>query len=120
MILVDTSIWIDHLHRGEPRLIELLDAGDVVTHSRVVEELALGSIHDRQIVLQSLADLPMAPEADHSELLVFVEANALYGVGLSPVDASLLAACRLQSGLLLWTRDRRLATAAERLGVAAA
>jgi predicted nucleic acid-binding protein len=119
MILVDTSIWIDHLHRTEPRLVALLEDADVCVHPMIIGELALGSLRDRSVVLSLLGDLPGIAVAAHAEVLRFIESQALYGIGLSLVDAHLLAALRLSSTAKLWTRDRRLQSAAKRLGVAA-
>ena len=119
MILVDTSIWIDHLHRSDAALSALLNEAQVCTHPMIIGELALGSLQDRSTVLGLLSDLPSAPVATHAEVLLFVDVHALYGSGLSLVDAHLLAAARLSSADRLWTRDRRLRVAAEKLGVAA-
>jgi predicted nucleic acid-binding protein len=119
MILVDTSIWIDHLHRSDATLSDLLQEAQVCVHPMVIGELALGSLRDRQTVLGLLADLPIAPVATNAEVLAFVDANGLYGIGLSLVDAHLLAALRLSLSNRLWTRDRRLRQAAERLRVSA-
>jgi hypothetical protein len=119
MILVDTSIWIDHLHRTEPRLVALLEDADVCIHPMIIGELALGSLRDRSVVLSLLGDLPGIPVAAHAEVHQLIESHALYGIGLSLVDAHLLAALRLSSTAKLWTRDRRLQSAAKRLGVAA-
>ena len=116
MILVDTSVWIDHLHRAEAKLLALLDDAQICTHPAIIEELALGSLRRRREVLDSLASLPWAPVATHDEVLVLVDTHELYGVGLSMADAHLLAAARL-GGHQLWSRDRRLRTAANRLGV---
>ena len=119
MILVDTSIWIDHLHRTEPDLVAVLEEAEVCLHPMIIGELALGSLRDRSAILSMLADLPAVPVATHAEVLQLVESNALYGIGLSLVDAHLLAALRLTEATKLWTRDRRLHSAARRLGVAA-
>ena len=119
MILVDTSIWIDHLHRSEAALSALLNEAQVCTHPMIIGELALGSLRDRQTILGLLSDLPSTPLATYAEVLRFVESHALYGIGLSLVDAHLLAALRLSSPDRLWTRDRRLRLAAEQLGVSA-
>ena len=119
MILVDTSIWIDHLHRPEPALVEFLARAQVCTHPMIVGELALGSLRNRVTVLRLLADLPCTPVATPAEVLLFVELHGLHGLGLSLVDAHLLAALRLSSRDRLWTRDRRLRQAAKDLGVAA-
>ena len=119
MILVDTAIWIDHLHRAEPRLVSLLQDAGVCIHPMVVGELALGSLRNRSEVLSLLAHLPEVPSATHHEVVDFVEVHRLHGVGLSLVDAHLLAALRLSETARLWTRVRRLRRAAERLGVLA-
>ena len=118
MILVDTSIWIQHLRRGHEALAELLDAGSVVLHPFVLGELALGNLSPRELVLNSLQALPQATVAMHEEVLAFIETGALSGLGVGYVDAHLLASVRLTAGTLLWTRDRRLQHAAERLGLA--
>jgi len=119
MILVDTAIWIDHLHRAEPLLVNLLQDADACVHPMVVGELALGSLRNRSGVLALLGHLPEVPSATHREVLDFVETHGLHGVGLGLVDAHLLAALRLSRTTLLWTRDRRLRRAAERLEVLA-
>ncbi len=119
MILVDTSIWIDHLHGTESRLVALLEDAEVCVHPMIIGELALGSLRDRSVVLALLGDLPGISVAAHAEVLQLIESHALYGTGLSLVDAHLLAAVRLSPAAKLWTRDHRLQSAAERLGVAA-
>jgi predicted nucleic acid-binding protein len=117
VILVDTSIWIDHLRRSDPTLVALLHGSQVCSHPMIIGELALGSLRDRSTVLGLLTDLPRTPRATDAELLAFVERHALFGIGLSVVDAHLLAAVQLSSSDRLWTRDRRLRAAAERFGV---
>jgi predicted nucleic acid-binding protein len=119
MILVDTSIWIDHLHRSDATLSDLLHEARVCVHPMVIGELALGSLRGRQTFLGLLADLPITPVATNTEVLAFVDSKVLYGTGLSFVDAHLLAALRLSPSDRLWTRDRRLRQAAETLGVSA-
>ncbi len=119
MILVDTSIWIDHLHRSDATLSELLNEAQVCAHPLVIGELALGSLRDRTTILELLADLPSTPVATHAEVLAFVDSKILYGIGLSLVDAHLLAALRLSPSDRLWTRDRRLRQAAGKLNVSA-
>ncbi len=118
MILVDTTVWVDHLRTGDPALLELLEAGAVVTHPYVIGEIALGSLRQRSIVLDALESLPKAPTASHDEILVFIREARLFSIGIGLIDVHLLAAARLLPGCRFWTRDRRLATAAERLGVA--
>lgn len=119
MILVDTSVWIDHLRAGEPSLVRLLEAGEVLAHPWVTGELALGQLSNRQEVLGLLDALPVAPVATVEEVLTLIETRQLFGVGIGYVDAHLLAATLLTGGASLWTRDRSLAAAAFRLDVAA-
>lgn len=120
MILVDTSVWIDHLHTREPVLAELLEQAEVCRHPMVIAELALGTMRDRETVLGLLGNLPGMNLPAHDEVLRLVEASTLYGKGLSVVDAHLLAAVRINDDVRLWTRDKRLRTEAVRLDVAAA
>ena len=117
MILVDTSIWIDHLRKGEGRLAEALNAGRVLVHPFVIGELALGSLQQRDVVLGALMDLPRVEVATDEEVFAFIEDERLFSLGIGFVDAHLLAALRLTPGALLWTRDRRLRVVADRLGL---
>lgn len=118
MILVDTSVWVDHLQQGHPGLIEALSRGRVLTHEFVVGELALGSLKQRDRVLTSLVNLPHAIKASHEEVLAFVAGHRLHGIGIGYVDVHLLASCLLSPGTRLWTLNRRLHVAAEQLGLA--
>ena len=118
MILVDTSIWVDHLRRGDAQLAQLLESAVVVTHPFVIGEIACGSLSDRGAVLELLQDLPMAVVADADEILRFIERHRLYGFGIGYVDAQLLAATQLTADTALWTEYKHLAIAASRLGCA--
>lgn len=118
MILVDASVWVDHLRAGDQILAGLLDAGMVLAHPFVIGELALGYLRQRRLVLSTLQDLPQANLATDREVLHFIDRNALFGKGIGYVDAHLLTAARLTAGAALWTRDRRLHDVAEQLGVA--
>jgi hypothetical protein len=113
MILVDTFIWIDHLRQSCEKLVQLLGAGQILTHPYIIGELALGSLQNRNAVLGALQNIPQVPVATDNEVLHFIETNALYGIGY--IDAHLLAAARLSPGTLLWTRDKRLLDASTRL-----
>ena len=117
MILVDTSVWVDHLSRGDGSLEAALEAANVLTHPFVIGELALGRIRNRREILHLLGQLSKALEASHGEALALVEKRSLAGRGIGYVDLHLLASAVL-SGVPLWTRDRRLADVAEELGVA--
>ena len=118
MILVDTSVWIDHLRAGNALLAGMLDSGSVLMHPFVVGELALGHIRRREIVLALLSDLPRSAVATDAEVLRFIDRQALFGRGIGYLDAHLLAAVRLTAGAELWTKDNRLRRVAEQLGLA--
>ena len=115
MILVDTSIWIDHLRRGDAALVRLLNDNAVLAHPSVTGELALGGLRHRDEVISLLRGLPQAVVADDDEVLRLVDREGLYGAGIGYVDAQLLAATKLTPDARLWTRDRRLATVSAQL-----
>jgi predicted nucleic acid-binding protein len=119
VILVDTSIWVDHLRAGHPILVALLERGLVVAHPWVIGELALGRLSRRDEVIGLLGGLPQATVATPDEVLALVERHRLDGFGIGYVDAQLLAATRLTPDAALWTGDRRLHDAATRLSCAA-
>jgi predicted nucleic acid-binding protein len=116
MILVDTSIWVDHLRVGDRTLVRLLGRAQVLAHPWVTGEIALGQLADRDNVLGLVGNLPQAQVATDRELARFISEQRLYGLGIGYVDAQLLAATRLTPTAQLWTRDRRLAAVADRLG----
>lgn len=116
MILVDTSVWIDHFHRTDDHLVGLLADAAVLQHPLVIGELAVGTLRDRDRILDLLQNLPSAPTASHDEVLHFVNARKLHGRGLSLIDAHLLASVHLAPAVTLHTRDKRLASAARELG----
>ena len=117
MILADTSVWIDHLRRSEARLVALLSDNQVLMHPFVVGEIALGSLARRGAVIEILEELPQVAVATHGEVMALVERERLNGLGIGYVDVHLLASARL-AGAGLWTRDQRLLSAAEKLGLA--
>ncbi|MCW8840373.1 MAG: type II toxin-antitoxin system VapC family toxin [Gammaproteobacteria bacterium] len=117
MILVDTSVWVDHLRTGDPGLAGLLNDSLVLMHPFVMGELACGNLRQRSEVLTLLADLPQASVARDSEVLFFIERHGLMGRGIGYVDAHLLSAVALDNGARLWTRDKRLQVLASELGM---
>ncbi|WP_213271146.1 type II toxin-antitoxin system VapC family toxin [Hyphomonas sp.] len=119
MILADSSIWIDHLHKTDARLVGLLINGQIQVHPHVIGELALGSIRKREEFLDMLVRLPMAFPASHGEVLSLVEQKKLYARGIGYSDAHLITSSLLTPGTSLWTRDRRLADVARELGTLA-
>lgn len=118
MILVDTSVWVDHLRVGEAQLAALLEAGRVLMHPFVIGELALGNLRQRASVLALLQNLPAAVVATDQEVMQFIERNSLAGQGIGYADAHLLVSIRLTAGSSIWTRDKRLAAIAIHQGMA--
>ena len=118
MILIDTSVWVDHLRASNKALVALLDTGMVLAHPFVIGELALGNLRQRGIVLEAMADLPHANVATDPEVRHFIERHGLFGCGIGYIDAHLLAAVQLTAGTELWTNDKRLHGIAVQLGLA--
>ena len=117
MVLVDTSVWVDHFHKSSPGLAALLEDGDVAVHPFVIGELACRSLRNRDEILNLLRALPQAPRAEDDEILVFIARHSLAGRGLGLIDIHLLASAQM-AGHRLWTADRRLQAAAQRLRLA--
>jgi predicted nucleic acid-binding protein len=120
LILIDTSIWIDHLGAGSDGLAKLLDAGRVLMRPFVISELAPRGMRQRATILDALSNLPRAELATDAEVLGFINREALFGRGIGYVDVHLLASARLAAGAELWTRDNRLRSVAEQFGLAMA
>ena len=118
MILVDSSVWIEHFKRANAELSALLTARVVMSHPFVVGELACGHLPRREAVLSTISTLPCAPVLAHTEVLGFVERHSLMGKGIGWVDAHLLASTIVAGRVVLWSHDKRLAAAAALRGVA--
>lgn len=118
MTLADSSVWVDHLRRGNSRLGQLLLDGEVLSHPFVVGELACGFLTRRTEILSLLATLPQVAVADHAEVLRLVDNQRLYGQGLGWIDMHLLASAVL-SHAPIWTLDKTLARSALAMGVSA-
>jgi len=117
MVLVDTSVWVSHFRMGDAHLKVLLQDEEVLCHPFVVGELACGNIKNRVEILTLLQALPMAKMAEHEEVLAFIEAYQLMGVGLGLIDVHLLASALL-SRVPLWTADKQLRHASAKLHIA--
>ena len=114
MVLVDTSVWVSHLRDGNAELANLLNDGRVLCHPLIVGELACGNLKDRAVILSFLQLLPMSIQAEHDEVLSFIENNRLMGKGMGYVDVHLITSAVL-TGVPVWTLDKKLAQAADSL-----
>ncbi len=117
MILVDTSVWIDHFQKTIPPLADALEREDVMTHPFVVGELACGELRRRREVLDLLAALPAAVVATNIEALRFIDEHRLMGKGIGYIDVHLLASVVLTEAAQLWTSDKRLRAVAAKLRI---
>ncbi len=108
MILVDTSVWIDHLRSGNRRLADLLNRVAVATHPMVIGELACGNLNNRALFLSLIKSLPVVDLPTHDEVFFFIDQHNLMGRGIGCIDAHLMASVALTSDCLLWTLDKRL------------
>lgn len=118
MILVDTSVWMEHINREIGSLTDLLEAEEVLVHPFVIGELAMGNIRRREMLLGDLHKMPRAIIATDQEVLRLIGEHRLFGRGIGYIDAHLLAATRLSADASLWTFDQRLVAAALQLGIA--
>ncbi|HRX47446.1 MAG TPA: PIN domain-containing protein [Spirochaetota bacterium] len=107
MILVDTSVWIDHFRSSDEKLKSLLISGKVVCHPFVTGEIACGFLKNRGEIIGLLQALPQLPVLELDEYLFFIDNNSLTSRGIGFVDINLLASVKI-TGNLIWTRDKRL------------
>ena len=117
MILVDTSVWIDHFRASNRMLGKLLDDGQVLVHPFVLGEIACGDLRNRKEIVALMQALPTAPKASDHEILFFIEQRGVMGRGVGLIDIHLLASCLMQP-CRLWTADRRLRPIAEEMDTA--
>ena len=116
MILVDTSIWINHFNKTNSGLNKLLNSAQVCIHPFVIGELACGNISNRTEILSLLKSLPLVDTALDDEIHKFIEDKKLYGIGLGFIDVHLLASALIHN-VKIWTGDKSLSKAALKLGI---
>ena len=116
MVLVDTSVWISHFNKRNSFLAELLSNGMVACHPFIIGELACGRLKNREEIILLMRTLSRVQEVSHEEILQFIEAHQLMGVGIGLIDVHLLASALL-TRILLWTYDKKLQTAAGKLAI---
>ena len=117
MILVDTSVWVDHFRTGESQFIHFLERDLVLSHPFVIGELALGSLRQRDVVLDLLNGLHQAPVVTHAEVIHFISQEKIHSRGIGYVDVHLLASTLLAGSARLWTRDKRLQQIADEMDI---
>ncbi len=116
MILVDTSIWIDHFRKGNAHLKKLLIGGHVACHPFVIGELACGNLKKRREIVLLLHALPSVNTVTNDEAIFLIEEKHLMGLGIGIVDVHLLASA-IMTITPLWTTDRRLKEVAKTLNI---
>lgn len=116
MVLVDTSIWVEHLRNGNRQLERLLTDAEVICHPFIIGELACVNMNNRNEILSLLKSLPLTPMLEFDEFLFFIDGNQLMGIGIGFVDVHILASAKL-AGTLLWTADKKLNSAAIELSL---
>ena len=118
MILVDTSVWIDHFRHDDAELRKIITDDRLLCHPFVVGELALGSLRERDAVIAFLAAQREATIATHAEVMTVIDRYSIFSMGIGYTDAHLLTSTLLDRRASLWTRDKRLAAAAQKVGAA--
>jgi predicted nucleic acid-binding protein len=118
VILLDTSVWIDHTRQNNNHLFDLFKQGKILIHPFMIGEVALGSLRDHDMIITSLLEMPRSQVATEAEVLSLIRNRFLAGSGIGYVDAHLLASARLMPETLLWTREKRLKRVAEVMGIA--
>ena len=118
IVLADTSVWTDHIRNGDAQMQVLADGERLLMHPYVIAELRMGNLKRRKTFLSSLQKMDMAVRASDEEVAALVENHRLFGSGIGWIDVHLLTSVLLMDEVRLWTRDRRLNAAAQRLGVA--
>ncbi|MGV1941067.1 type II toxin-antitoxin system VapC family toxin [Agrobacterium sp. 22-211-1] len=116
MILVDTSIWIDHFRYGDAELCKIINDDRLLCHPFIVGELALGNLRERDAVIAFLTAQREALIASHAEVMTIIDRNSIFSMGIGYTDAHLLTSTLLDRRSSLWTRDKRLAAAAQKVG----
>lgn len=117
-VLVDTSVWVDHFRQSNSALISLLTLDSVMVHPLIIGEIACGTPPNRVQTLSDLQGLQPVQQANHQEVMNFIERERLFGLGCGLIDLLLLASTLLTPNAQLWTLDKRLQQLAERFGVA--
>ncbi|MDD5703318.1 MAG: type II toxin-antitoxin system VapC family toxin [Dehalococcoidales bacterium] len=116
MVLVDTSVWINHFREGNAELEKLLNESQVMCHRFIIGEIACGNIRNRTEILTLLQQLPQAIQAKNEEVMGFIETNKLMGRGLGYIDMHLSVSAKL-TGIPMWTFDKRLGETNKELGI---
>lgn len=118
MILVDSSVWMQHFKKKEVRLAPLLGENLVVTHPLVIAEIACGTPpKPRAATIGMLQGLEQVRAATVTEVLRFIDMKELHGRGCGYVDIALLSSVLITGNVKLWTFDAALKKMAEEFGV---
>jgi len=116
-ILVDTSVWVNHLKTKSEKLAELLENRLIRTHQLIIGEIACGTPTDRKLTLAMLHKLKQVKHASALNVLTLIENEKLYGHGCRIVDITILASAIITTNTEIWTLDKRLKELAERFNI---
>ena len=116
MIMVDTSVWISHFRKTEKDLVDLLNKEMVACHPYIIGEIACGNLNNRSEIILLLQSLPVTIQANHEEVLQFIEMNKIMGQGIGYIDVHLLVSALLTK-VSIWTFDKKLQKVVRILGV---
>jgi len=116
MVLVDTSVWVEHFRKGNAHLRKLLNDGEVVCHPFIIGELACGRLQNRSEILDLLEALTVVEVAEHEEALHLVAKHELQFSELGWIDIHLLSSALLNR-CNLFTLDKKLRSAAKILRI---
>jgi predicted nucleic acid-binding protein len=119
LILVDTSVWIDHLRRPIPELTGLIAEERCLLHPYVLAEIALGNLANWSQRVIRFRALPSVEPLGAAELVDLIDRLKLQGSGLGFVDAHLLGTAATRPNVLIWSRDQKLVARAKALEIGA-
>ena len=94
MILVDTSVWVDHFRTPNLTLTRSIRNKQVRLHPLVYCELSMGNLPRRETTLLLLRSQAKPPLIDMTAATDFVEAERLYGLGVGFIHVNLVASLR--------------------------
>jgi predicted nucleic acid-binding protein len=119
VIIVDTSVWVDHIRGRSTPLEDILGQSRIALHPFVFGELMLmGLPKSGPFAQNAFAKYAEAIVASPPEVAAFINWAKLAGEGIGYVDAHLLMSARLTPDGKILTLDKDILAQAKRFGVA--